>query len=72
MQCNYAPFLSLVYVLAIHSLLDGTLGGASAFSLSQLLVSAMAKLSKGGDCDVKEGDRPSRFEANALLPSTSL
>ena len=40
-------------MLAIHPLLNGTLGGATALSLSQLLVSGRAVLSKGGDCDMR-------------------
>ena len=53
MQCYYAPVLSRFYVLSIHPLLDGTFGGATAFSFSQLLVSGKATLCKGGDCDVR-------------------
>ena len=45
--------MSIVYVLAIHPLLDGTLGGPTAFSLSQLLILGRATLSQGSDCDVR-------------------
>ena len=46
-------FLSRFNVLATHTLLDGSLGGATAFSFSQLLVTGRATLSKGGDCNVR-------------------